>query len=80
MLQPGWEWDWGELMHIYIWLTLCCSPETITALLIRYTPIQNKMLQNNNNNTARKKKKPYKTTTKTPPKKKKTPYRKKADL
>ena len=57
MLQPGWEWDWGELMHIYIWLTLCCSPETITALLISYTPIQDKMLQNNNNNTARKKKK-----------------------
>ena len=46
-------------IHAYIHMaeSLCCSPETITALLISYTPIQNKMLQNKNNNTARKKKK-----------------------
>ena len=25
--------------------SLCCSPETITALLIGYTPIQNKKLK-----------------------------------
>ena len=31
-------------IHAYIHMaeSLCCSPETITALLISYTPIQNK--------------------------------------
>ena len=33
----------GEWIHVYVWLSesLCCSPETITALLIGYTPIKN---------------------------------------
>ena len=32
----------GESIHVYVWLTLRCSPEAITTLLISYTPIQNK--------------------------------------
>ena len=32
--------DFGE-EWIHVWLSLCCSPETITTLLISYTPIQN---------------------------------------
>jgi len=37
------EGVWGE-MDTYICMaeSLCCSPETITTLLIDYTPIQNK--------------------------------------
>ena len=31
----------GERIHVCVWLTLCCSPETITTLLIGYTPLQN---------------------------------------
>ena len=27
----------GEWIHVYVWL--CCAPETITTLLIGYTPI-----------------------------------------
>ena len=30
----------GEWIHVYVWLSaLCCAPETITTLLIAYTPI-----------------------------------------
>ena len=62
----------GEWVHVYVWLTYIlhrspetittCSPETITTLLIGYTPVQNKMLKKNNNyiqiiNTKKKKKK-----------------------
>ena len=34
----------GELIHVYVCMaeSLCCPPETITALLIGSTPIQNK--------------------------------------
>ena len=34
----------GKWIHAYICVaeSLCCSPETITALLIGYTPVQNK--------------------------------------
>ena len=31
----------GEWIHVYVWLSLCCSPETLTTLLIGYMPIQN---------------------------------------
>ena len=38
----------GDWIHVYIWLShiymtesLCCPPETITTLLIAYTPIEN---------------------------------------
>ena len=31
----------GEWMHVYVWLSLCCSPETLTIMLISFTPIQN---------------------------------------
>ena len=43
MWQPGWEGSWGR-MDVCICVTEfpCCLPETITALLIGYTPIQNK--------------------------------------
>ena len=34
---------WGRMLHVYVWLSpLLCSFETITALLISYTPVQNK--------------------------------------
>ena len=32
----------GERIHAHIAKPLCCSPETTTALLISYTPIQTK--------------------------------------
>ena len=33
----------GEWIHVYVCMdeSLCCPPETITTLLISYTPIQN---------------------------------------
>ena len=33
----------GKWIHVYIYMveSLCCSPETLTTLLIGYTPIQN---------------------------------------
>ena len=43
MWQPGWE---GGLQRMNTCVcmaeSLCCSPETITTLLISYIPIQNK--------------------------------------
>ena len=44
MWQPGWEGGWGEDGYMYMDNSLCHSPETITTLLISYTPIQNKIL------------------------------------
>ena len=41
MWQPGWEGSLGE-MDTCMAESLHCSPETITTLLISYTPIQNK--------------------------------------
>ena len=43
MGQPGWEQGLGENGYLDIRTaeSLCCSPETITALLIGSTPIQN---------------------------------------
>ena len=37
----------GEWIHAYTCVaeSLCCSPETITALLISCTPVQNKKLK-----------------------------------
>ena len=38
---------WGQMdTHIYVAESLRCSPETMITLLISYTPIQNKKLQN----------------------------------
>ena len=52
--QPGWEWSL-ENGYIYVCVAhtcmaefLLCSPETITVLLISYTPIQNKKLKKMN--------------------------------
>ena len=40
----------GEWIHVHICMaeSLCCSPETITTLLIGYTTIQNKMFLKKN--------------------------------
>ena len=45
--QPGWEGSWGGRMDtgIYMAEALCCSPETITTLLISFIPIQSKMFK-----------------------------------
>ena len=41
---------WGRMdIHICIAEFLCCPPETITTLLIGYTPIQNKKLKKKRN-------------------------------
>ena len=47
MWHPGWEGSLGENGYIYIRMaeSLRCSPETITALFIGYTPIQNLKVQ-----------------------------------
>ena len=41
MWQPGWEDSLGENEYMYICMaeSLCCPPETITTLLISYTPL-----------------------------------------
>ena len=41
MWQPGWEQSLGENGYICLPESLPCSLETITTLLIIYTPIQN---------------------------------------
>ena len=38
MWQPGWKGGWGR-MDTYMAESLCCPPETITTLLIGYTPV-----------------------------------------
>ena len=44
--EPGWEAGLGKdgYMYIYIYMaeSLLHSPETVTTLLIGYTPVQNK--------------------------------------
>ena len=46
MWQPGWEGIWGRTgTGIYMAESLCYSPETVTALLIGYTPIHSKKLK-----------------------------------
>ena len=45
MWQPGWEGGLGKNGYMYMAESLCHSPETITTLLISYTPIQNKKLK-----------------------------------
>ena len=44
--QPGWEERLREIGYTYVCLAeyLCCWPETITASLIGYVPIQNKSI------------------------------------
>ena len=42
--QPGWEGSLGENGYMYKYDCLRCSPESITAFLISYIPIQNKKL------------------------------------
>ena len=40
MWQPGWEGCWGRMDTCTCMAkSLCCPPETITTLLIGYTPI-----------------------------------------
>ena len=45
MCQPGWGLggNRGEGINVYVYTaeSLHCSPETITALFIGYTPVQN---------------------------------------
>ena len=54
--QPGLGGEFGgEWIYVYVWLSLCCSPETITTLLISYTPIQNVLVLKNNKNENLKK-------------------------
>ena len=46
MWQPGWEWGLGRTdTCICMAESLHCSPESITTLLIEFTPIQNKKLK-----------------------------------
>ena len=46
MWQPGWETVWERMdTGMCMAESLCGPPETITTLLIGYTPIQNKMLK-----------------------------------
>ena len=48
---------WGRMNAcVCITKSLCCSPETITTLLIGYTPVQNKRFKNRNIVETRKKK------------------------
>ena len=43
MWHPGWEGVWGKMdTHTRMVESPCCPPETITTLLIDYTPKQNK--------------------------------------
>ena len=44
MWQPGWEGSLGEdgYMYVYGAEPLHSPPDTVTTLLISYTPIQNK--------------------------------------
>ena len=40
--QPGWEGGLGRMdTCVYMAESIHCSPETVTTLLIIYTPIQN---------------------------------------
>ena len=41
--QPGWEGNLGK--NGYMVVSLLCPSETITTLLIGYTPIQNKKIK-----------------------------------
>ena len=42
MCQSGWEWFGGRMDTCVCRAeSLCCPPETITTLLIGYTPVQN---------------------------------------
>ena len=45
--QPGWEGSLGENGYVFMygWVP-SCLPETITTLIISYTPIQSKKLKN----------------------------------
>ena len=46
MWQPGWERDLGRIdTCIRTAEFLCCSPQTITTLLISYNPVENKKLK-----------------------------------
>ena len=40
--NPDWRGVWGRMDTCICMIeSLCCSPETVTALLSGYTPIQN---------------------------------------
>jgi len=50
MWHPGWQGSLRENGYIYVYgcshtVSLCCSPENSTAILIFYTPKQNKNLK-----------------------------------
>ena len=38
----------GEWIHVVVWRSLSCPSESITTLLVGYTPIQNKTFKMNN--------------------------------
>ena len=42
--QPGWEWNLGENGYRYMYESLCCTLETVTALLLGCIPIKNEKL------------------------------------
>ena len=47
MCQPGWTGIWRRMdTCVCMAESLCCYPETIITLLIGYTPIQSKKLNN----------------------------------
>ena len=39
--QPGGRGVWGRGTHVCMAEALCCPPETVSALLISYAPIEN---------------------------------------
>ena len=47
MEQPTWEKNLEKNRYIYVYNELlCCTPEANIALLINYTPIENKNIEN----------------------------------
>ena len=49
MWQPGWVGAWRMDTHMCMAELLSCSPETLTVLVIRYTPIQKKKRNSSKN-------------------------------
>ena len=51
---------WGELIHVYMGLSLRCSPETVTTLfVIFYTPTQNRKFKKKKENFKLKKERDF---------------------
>ena len=54
MWQPGWEEIWGRMdTCVCMADSFHCSSETITALLISSTPVQNKKLKRKKKNAVK---------------------------